>query len=268
MTPRSRAGRCASSRSRSRRRIPVAPRRRASPLQSGDDLQAPARDAQRAVRDLPGLHARWSTTRAASCGTLRGLMELEIRPRRRSRLDEVEPVESIVKRFATGAMSYGSISQEAHETIAIAMNRLGGKSNTGEGGEDPARYMPDANGDSRRSAIKQVASGRFGVTSEYLVNADDLQIKMAQGAKPGEGGQLPGHKVYPWIAKVRHSHAGRDADLAAAASRHLFDRGSGAADLRPEEREPGRAHSREAGVRGRASARSPPASPRRTRTSC
>ena len=105
-------------------------------------------------------------------------------------------------------MSYGSISQEAHETLAIAMNRLGGKSNTGEGGEDPARYVPDANGDSRRSAIKQVASARFGVTSEYLVNADDLQIKMAQGAKPGEGGQLPGHKVYPWIAKVRYATPG------------------------------------------------------------
>ncbi len=105
-------------------------------------------------------------------------------------------------------MSYGSISQEAHETIAIAMNRLGGRSNTGEGGEDPARYRRDPNGDSRRSAIKQVASARFGVTSEYLVNADDLQIKMAQGAKPGEGGQLPGHKVYPWIAKVRHSTPG------------------------------------------------------------
>ena len=123
-------------------------------------------------------------------------------------LEDVEPVESILKRFATGAMSYGSISQEAHETLAIAMNRIGGKSNTGEGGEDPARYVPDANGDSRRSAIKQVASARFGVTSEYLVNADDLQIKMAQGAKPGEGGQLPGHKVYPWIAKVRYATPG------------------------------------------------------------
>ncbi len=123
-------------------------------------------------------------------------------------LDEVEPVEAILPRFSTGAMSYGSISQEAHETLAIAMNRMGAKSNTGEGGEDPARNVPDANGDSRRSAIKQVASGRFGVTSEYLVNADDLQIKMAQGAKPGEGGQLPGHKVYPWIAQVRHSTPG------------------------------------------------------------
>jgi glutamate synthase (ferredoxin) len=123
-------------------------------------------------------------------------------------LHDVEPVEAIVKRFATGAMSYGSISQEAHETLAIAMNRLGGKSNTGEGGEDAERFLPMANGDSRRSAIKQVASGRFGVTSEYLVNADELQIKMAQGAKPGEGGQLPGHKVYEWIAKTRHSTPG------------------------------------------------------------
>ena len=115
---------------------------------------------------------------------------------------------TIVKRFSSGAMSYGSISKEAHENIAIAMNRLGARSNTGEGGEDPDRFVRDANGDSRRSAIKQVASGRFGVTSEYLVNADDLQIKMAQGAKPGEGGELPGHKVYPWIAKTRHSTPG------------------------------------------------------------
>jgi glutamate synthase (NADPH/NADH) large chain len=123
-------------------------------------------------------------------------------------LNEVEPVASIIRRFSTGAMSFGSISQEAHETLAIAMNRLGARSNTGEGGEDPARNVPDANGDSRRSAIKQVASGRFGVTSAYLVSADDIQIKMAQGAKPGEGGQLPGHKVYPWIAAVRHSTPG------------------------------------------------------------
>ena len=139
--------------------------------------------------------------------TLRGLFEFQFAANP-IHLDDVEPVESIVKRFATGAMSYGSISQEAHETLAIAMNRMGAKSNTGEGGEDPARYIPDANGDSRRSAMKQVASARFGVTSEYLVNADDLQIKMAQGAKPGEGGQLPGHKVYPWIAKVRYSTPG------------------------------------------------------------
>ena len=113
-----------------------------------------------------------------------------------------------MKRFKSGAMSYGSISKEAHETLAIAMNRIGGKSNTGEGGEDPPRYTLDANGDSRNSAIKQVASARFGVTSEYLVMAKELQIKMAQGAKPGEGGQLPGHKVYPWIAKVRYSTPG------------------------------------------------------------
>jgi glutamate synthase (NADPH/NADH) large chain len=123
-------------------------------------------------------------------------------------IEEVEPVESIVRRFKTGAMSYGSLSKEAHETLAIAMNRLGGKSNSGEGGEDPKRYTPDANGDWRRSAIKQVASGRFGVSSHYLVNAEEIQIKMAQGAKPGEGGQLPGNKVYPWIAEVRGSTPG------------------------------------------------------------
>ncbi len=123
-------------------------------------------------------------------------------------LDEVEPASEIVKRFATGAMSFGSISREAHTTLAIAMNRIGGKSNTGEGGEEPDRFTPDRNGDLRRSAIKQVASGRFGVTTEYLVNADDIQIKIAQGAKPGEGGQLPGHKVDPVIAKVRHSTPG------------------------------------------------------------
>jgi glutamate synthase (NADPH/NADH) large chain len=140
--------------------------------------------------------------------TLRGLFDFKIGLRPAVPIEEVESREEIIKRFSTGAMSYGSISAEAHETLAIAMNRLGGKSNTGEGGEDPSRYTLDANGDSRRSAIKQVASGRFGVTSEYLVNADDIQIKMAQGAKPGEGGQLPGGKVYPWIAKVRYSTPG------------------------------------------------------------
>jgi glutamate synthase (NADPH/NADH) large chain len=140
--------------------------------------------------------------------TLRGLFDLRIGARPAVAIDEVEPISEIVKRFSTGAMSYGSISAEAHENLAIAMNRLGGKSNTGEGGEDAERFIPLPNGDSRRSAIKQVASGRFGVTSEYLVNADDLQIKMAQGAKPGEGGQLPGHKVYPWIAKTRYSTPG------------------------------------------------------------
>lgn len=140
--------------------------------------------------------------------TLRGLFEFNFDANAPISIDEVEPIENILKRFSTGAMSYGSISQEAHETMAIAMNRIGGKSNTGEGGEDPSRFVPMENGDSKRSAIKQVASGRFGVTSEYLVNADDIQIKIAQGAKPGEGGQLPGNKVYPWIAKVRYSTPG------------------------------------------------------------
>ena len=139
--------------------------------------------------------------------TLRGLFELS-KDRKPISIDEVEPIENILSRFNTGAMSYGSISGEAHETLAIAMNRLGARSNTGEGGEDPERYQKMSNGDSKRSSIKQVASGRFGVTSEYLVNADDIQIKMAQGAKPGEGGQLPGNKVYPWIAKTRHSTPG------------------------------------------------------------
>jgi glutamate synthase (NADPH) large chain len=141
-------------------------------------------------------------------GTLRGLFELRTGALPPVPIDEVEPVSSIVRRFATGAMSYGSISAEAHETLAIAMNRIGGKSNSGEGGEDARRYTPDENGDLRRSAVKQVASGRFGVTSHYLVNADDIQIKVAQGAKPGEGGQLPGFKVYPWIARTRHSTPG------------------------------------------------------------
>ncbi len=139
--------------------------------------------------------------------TLRGLFELKPAPEPVP-LEEVEPASEIVKRFATGAMSFGSISYEAHTTLAIAMNRIGGKSNTGEGGEEPERFKPLPNGDSMRSAIKQVASGRFGVTTEYLVNADDIQIKMAQGAKPGEGGQLPGHKVDKIIARVRHSTPG------------------------------------------------------------
>jgi len=139
--------------------------------------------------------------------TLRGLLKLKYSSKPVP-LEQVEPAKEIVKRFTTGAMSFGSISKEAHETLAIAMNRLGGMSNTGEGGEDEERFKPDANGDSRRSAVKQVASGRFGVTTDYLVNADEIQIKMAQGAKPGEGGQLPGHKVDAIIAKTRHSIPG------------------------------------------------------------
>src|SRR5947208_5704877 len=140
--------------------------------------------------------------------TLRGLFRLKEGERAPVPIEEVEPVSAIVRRFSTGAMSYGSISKEAHETLAIAMNRMGARSNTGEGGEDPARYVPDDNGDLRRSAIKQVASGRFGVTVHYLVNADQIQIKMAQGAKPGEGGQLPGHKVDEYIARIRSSTPG------------------------------------------------------------
>jgi glutamate synthase (NADPH) large chain len=165
--------------------------------------------ATRAKRyDVYKEYTRLVDDQSRRLATLRGLFTLREGVRPPVPLEEVEPVSDIVKRFATGAMSYGSISKEAHETLAIAMNRLGGKSNTGEGGEDADRYQKDENGDWRRSAIKQVASGRFGVTSEYLVNADDLQIKMAQGAKPGEGGQLPGHKVYPWIARTRHSTPG------------------------------------------------------------
>ena len=139
--------------------------------------------------------------------TIRGLLKFKS-PHPPIPLEEVEPAKDIVKRFCTGAMSFGSISREAHENLAIAMNRMGGKSNTGEGGEDPDRFKRDANGDLRRSAIKQVASGRFGVTTEYLVNADELQIKMAQGAKPGEGGQLPGYKVDEYVGKIRHSTPG------------------------------------------------------------
>ncbi len=142
--------------------------------------------------------------------TLRSLLEFKFTPGETIPIEEVEPVDQIVKRFKTGAMSYGSISKEAHECLAVAMNRLGGKSNTGEGGEDPERFLTMENGDSKKSAIKQVASGRFGVTSNYLVNAKEIQIKMAQGAKPGEGGQLPGRKVYPAIAKTRHSTPGVD----------------------------------------------------------
>ncbi len=152
-------------------------------------------------------YSRLVNDQSERMATLRGLFELnpdgEPVP-----IEEVEPVEDLFRRFVTGAMSFGSISAEAHETLAIAMNRINGKSNSGEGGEDRRRYTPSPNGDLRRSATKQVASGRFGVTSEYLVNADELQIKMAQGAKPGEGGQLPGYKVYPWIAEVRYSTPG------------------------------------------------------------
>ncbi|HEY4428020.1 MAG TPA: glutamate synthase large subunit [Solirubrobacteraceae bacterium] len=170
-------------------------------------------DSHRVVRESPAYekyreYARMVNDDAARRATLRGLLEIGTGAGESIPLEEVEPASEIVKRFCTGAMSLGSISREAHETLAIAMNRLGGRSNTGEGGEDPSRYVPDGNGDRRRSAIKQVASGRFGVTIHYLVNADELQIKMAQGAKPGEGGQLPGHKVDSYIGSIRHTTPG------------------------------------------------------------
>jgi len=170
-------------------------------------------EAHRAVRESPAFekyreYARMVNEDAARRATLRGLLELDSGGAQPIALEEVEPASAIVRRFCTGAMSLGSISREAHETLAIAMNRLGGRSNTGEGGEDSSRFEPDANGDRRRSAIKQVASGRFGVTIHYLVNADELQIKMAQGAKPGEGGQLPGHKVDAYIGSIRHTTPG------------------------------------------------------------
>jgi glutamate synthase domain-containing protein 2/glutamate synthase domain-containing protein 1/glutamate synthase domain-containing protein 3 len=172
------------------------------------------RQAHEAVRESPAFekyreYARAVNEDAARRATLRGLLKIGGADGGAAiPIEEVEAASEIVKRFCTGAMSLGSISREAHETLAIAMNRLGGRSNTGEGGEDPSRFVPDANGDRRRSAIKQVASGRFGVTIHYLVNADELQIKMAQGAKPGEGGQLPGHKVDDYIGSIRHTTPG------------------------------------------------------------
>jgi glutamate synthase domain-containing protein 2/glutamate synthase domain-containing protein 1/glutamate synthase domain-containing protein 3 len=172
--------------------------------------------AHEEVRESPAFekyreYARAINEDAARQATLRGLLRIKGEGGQGEHaipLEDVEPASEIVRRFCTGAMSLGSISREAHETLAIAMNRLGGRSNTGEGGEDPSRFLPDANGDRRRSAIKQVASGRFGVTIHYLVNADELQIKMAQGAKPGEGGQLPGHKVDDYIGSIRHTTPG------------------------------------------------------------
>jgi glutamate synthase (ferredoxin) len=160
-------------------------------------------NSEKIYREYAGL----INQQAANLCTLRGLLDFKL-AENPIPVEQVEPVEEIVKRFKTGAMSYGSISKEAHEALAVAMNRIGGKSNTGEGGEDSERYLPLPNGDSKNSAIKQVASGRFGVTSHYLVNAQELQIKMAQGAKPGEGGELPGKKVYPWIAKTRFTTPG------------------------------------------------------------
>ncbi len=182
---------------------------------NGDVEQALKGDgaAREQVRESPAFekyreYARTVNEDASRRATLRGLLRIGDEHSTAIPLEEVEPASEIVRRFCTGAMSLGSISREAHETLAIAMNRLGGRSNTGEGGEDPSRFLPDKNGDRRRSAIKQVASGRFGVTIHYLVNADELQIKMAQGAKPGEGGQLPGHKVDEYIGSIRHTTPG------------------------------------------------------------
>jgi glutamate synthase domain-containing protein 2/glutamate synthase domain-containing protein 1/glutamate synthase domain-containing protein 3 len=175
----------------------------------GADATAHAAVRESAAFEKYREYAREINEQAARKATLRGLLKLGgDRPPQPIALEQVEPASEIVRRFCTGAMSLGSISRESHETLAIAMNRLGGRSNTGEGGEDPSRYVADANGDRRRSAIKQVASGRFGVTVHYLVNADELQIKMAQGAKPGEGGQLPGHKVDSYIGSIRHTTPG------------------------------------------------------------
>lgn len=193
----------------------------ATELQSGSDFQWRA-DGEHHAFNPKTIHTlQWATRKndyglyrmyaemanEERIGFLRNLFDFK-KAERRLPMEEIESVESIVKRFKSGAMSFGSLSQEAHETLAIAMNKLGARSNSGEGGEDPARFTVDSNGDNRRSSIKQIASGRFGVKSHYLVNADELQIKMAQGAKPGEGGQLPGNKVYPWVAEVRGSTPG------------------------------------------------------------
>ena len=213
--PRAAADRAGPPRARGRRRVPVAPRGRVPPLQPEDGVQAAARHAVQALRDLQGVHAPPSTTSPRSWGRCAACCGCSRRPAGPIPLDEVEPISSIMARFSTGAMSYGSISAEAHETLAIAMNRIGGRSNTGEGGEDADRFTPDDNGDLRRSAIKQVASGRFGVTGEYLVNADDLQIKISQGAKPGEGGQLAGQQGLP----VDRPHPELDARASASSRR-------------------------------------------------
>ena len=214
----------------------------AAPLQPGDRLPAAALHAHPAVRRLPRVHeARRRPGRDAD-DAARHVQAADRRCARRCRSTRSSRSRAIVKRFSTGAMSYGSISKEAHETLAIAMNRLGAKSNTGEGGEDLDRLLDPE----RRSAIKQVASGRFGVTSMYLTHADDIQIKLAQGAKPGEGGQLPPDQGLP----VGRAHASRDrgrrSDLAAPAPRHLLDRRPQAAHLRPQARQPERARPRQA----------------------
>ena len=225
------------------RRLRLAPRRRAPRLGPADDRRAAARGA-RERRRHSGAHERYEEFRErvdvenGALALLRGLLEL--RPAGEPiPIDEVEPTTEILKRFTTGGMSLGALGPEAHETLAVAMNRIGGMSNSGEGGEDIRRYTPDPNGDERRSRIKQVASGRFGVTVHYLSSADQIQIKISQGAKPGEGGQLPGHKVDPYIAQLRFATPGVGLISPPAPPRHLLDRGPEAADLRPARRQPG-----------------------------
>ena len=231
------------------RLLPVAPRRRVPHVQPGHDRAAAALDAHATTSRRFEQFTDLIDNESRRLCTIRGL--LDFKPGNPIPIDEVEPAQEIVKRFATGAASLGSISREAHETMAIAMNRIGARSNTGEGGEDYHRYTPDANGDSRQSAIKQVASGRFGVTANYLAHATDLQIKMAQGSKPGEGGQLPGHKVDDYIGWVRHTTPG--VELISPPPHHdiysIEDLAS--ADPRPQELEPDGAHPRQAGLRVR-----------------
>ena len=260
-------GRCQRPDARRRRPVPVAPRRRVPPVQPRDGPQAAARLPHRQLRDLQGVQRSWSTTRRSGSARCAACSSSS-RPRRRCRIEEVEPVEAIVKRFKTGAMSYGSISKEAHETLAIAMNRIGGKSNTGEGGEDPARYMPDANGDSQQQRHQ---AGRLGplrrhqrVPGQRRGAADqDGPGRQARRGRPAARAQgLPVDRQGPPL------DAGRRPDLAAAAPRHLLDRGPGRADPRPEERQPRTRASASSWWPRSASARSPPASPRRTPTWC
>ena len=244
-------------RARRRRRVHVAAARRVPHVEPRDDPEAPAR-RQQARRSPPTRSSpQAANDESRHLCTLRGLLEIR-KGRKPIPLELVEPAKEIVKRFCTGAMSFGSISKEAHETLAIAMNRIGGRSNTGEGGEDPARFKRDANGDSRNSAIKQVASGRFGVTANYLANAVEIADQDGPGGQAGRGRPAARPQGRQLHRQDALQHAGRRPDLAAAAPRHLQHRGPGPAHLRPEERQPARRDLGQAGRRGRASAPSPP----------
>ena len=256
-------------RARGRRGVPVAPRGRVPPLQPQDRVQAPARHAVASATGSSRSTRAAVDDQAEKLGTLRGLLRLKPGPGGPIPIEEVEPISAIVARFSTGAMSYGSISAEAHETLAIAMNRIGGRSNTGEGGEDADRFTPDENGDLRRSAIKQVASGRFGVTSEYLVNADDLQIKISQGAKPGEGGPA-GRASRSSPGSPGRGSSTPGVGLISPPPHHdiysIEDIAQLIHDLKSSN--PRGPRAREAGGRGRRRARWRPGWPRRTPTSC